>query len=89
MSDFHEARPVHGDIEFSDELVNKLADEAERGYDPEKLIPRPPGPTVLANRWHEDRQAAHEEADEFSSCWCCCVYCELNNPHYAAAQRHM
>lgn len=46
------------------------------------------GPTEAeadANQWHEERQAEHEVNDEFSSCWCCCVYCELNNPHYVDA----
>jgi hypothetical protein len=46
-------------------------------------------PVNLASRWHDGRQREHEDNDEFSDCWCCCIYCEINNPFYEAAMDHL
>lgn len=35
-----------------------------------------------ATAWHDQRPAEHDQAEEFSTCWCCCDYCEVHNPHY-------
>jgi hypothetical protein len=40
-------------------------------------------PERLAAAWHD---AAGEEHAMDSSCWCCCIECDLQNPHYEAAQ---
>jgi CRISPR-associated endonuclease/helicase Cas3 len=34
------ARGRSGEIELTEEVINRLADEAERGYDPKRLRPR-------------------------------------------------
>lgn len=36
----------------------------------------------LAAAWHD---AAGDEHAMDSSCWCCCILCDIDNPHFEAA----
>jgi hypothetical protein len=38
-----------------------------------------------AQSWHDTQRKQHLIEDEFGSCWCCCMTCTQDNPHFKDA----